>query len=668
MFHFGVDYYPDQWPEARWAEDARLMQAAGFNVVRMAEFAWALLEPEAGRYDFDWLDRAIALLAQHGVRTVLGTPTASAPVWLMRRYPDAFRLREDGLRVTYGNRRAHCPTNPDYHEHSRQIVARMAEHYADNPAVIGWQIDNEFGERCYCPNCARAFQDWLRRRHGTLDELNRRWGTAFWSHVYRDWSDVPAPLSTGSSPNPGLALDFYRFTSDAYVAFQQQQVDLLRRHCPKHFIVHNFMGFGYEGLNYFDLARPLDWVAWDNYPRYSLKMEAEVDPSKVALGHDTMRGLKRRNFWVMEQQAGSGGWELIGVPPRPGELRLWAYQGIARGADGIVFFRWRTARFGTEQYWHGLLEHDARLGRRYQEVKRMGAELRQTGESIAGAEVRAPVAMLLSYDSRFAFQIQANHPEFDYTGHFQDVYRALHGRQVAVDVVAPTDDLSSYRLVIAPALHVVPQAVADNLMRFVQAGGVLAVTTRSGVKDEHNAVVELPLPGRLAELFGVQVEEYDSYPPGTSQALEFSLPELAGELAALARVLCDVLELTGAESVARYTRGHYAGRPAISHHRFGRGQAVYIGTVGNAGLYERLAGWLLDLAGVTPAVAAPEGVEMCVRWKGDRKIVFLLNHSREPRTVSLDRGHTYLVGGTGSVQSGAVTIPPLDLAILESGA
>ena len=231
MFPFGVDYYPEQWPEARWPVDARLMAEAGFNVVRLAEFAWAKLEPQPGQFDADWLDRAIAILAERGLRIILGTPTASPPAWLMAANPELFRVREDGQRLSFGNRREYCPSHPLYREHARQIVTRLAENYAGHPAVIGWQIDNEFGERCYCPVCAQAFRDWLRRRYGSLAEVNHKWGAAFWSHQYSDWDQIPPPLSGAGAPNPGLALDCYRFASDAYVTFQQQQLEVLRARC-----------------------------------------------------------------------------------------------------------------------------------------------------------------------------------------------------------------------------------------------------------------------------------------------------------------------------------------------------------------------------------------------------------------------------------------------------
>jgi beta-galactosidase len=663
MFYFGVDYYPEHWPEERWAEDARLMAEAGFNIVRLAEFAWSRMEPEEGMYDFDWLDRAISILASHDIHVVLGTPTASPPPWLMVKSPDLFLVREDGRRATFGNRREYCPNNPVYHDCTRRLVTQMAEHYAGHLSVIGWQIDNEFGDRCYCSICTRAFQNWLRRRYGSLDELNEKWGTIFWSHVYTDWDQIPPPLATGGSPNPGLALDFFRFSSDSYVAYQRMQVDILREKCPNHSITHNFMGFKYDRINYFDLAQDLDFVSWNNYQRMQWTMHAMVDPSHGALAADAMHGLKGQNFWVMEQQSGSGGWEIVSVAPRPGELRLWAYQTVAHGADAVIFFRWRTARFGTEQYWHGLLDHDAHPSRRYEEIKRMGAEIRKAGEPIYGSTVKPAVAMVLSYDSRFTFQIQGNNPQFSYPDHFHQFYRALYHRHVPIDIVAPTADLSTYKLVVAPALHVVSDAATENLKGFVEAGGVLVVTQRSGVKDEANAVVNQRLPGLLAELCGVEVEEYDSLSADMHNELEFALPELASRSPAPVSTWCDVLKPNGATAVARYTQDYYAGKPAITLNRFGQGQVVYVGALGDARLYETLAGWLLDSVGVQAILTAPKGVEVTERWQGDQRLLFVLNHTERRQVVTLDGHYTDLLGGSAALE-GAVTVPPRDVLVL----
>jgi beta-galactosidase len=661
MFSYGVDYYPEQWPQERWNEDARLMAEAGFNVVRLAEFAWSRLEPEEGCFRFDWLDRAIDLLAKRGMRIVLGTPTASAPPWVMESAPGLYRVREDGRTVTYGNRRAYCPSHPAYRTHACRIVRALAEHYRHHPAVIGWQIDNEFGERCYCASCQDCFRIWLQERYGSLDRMNEAWGTAFWSHTYTCWDQIPLPVLTGGSPNPGLALDFARFSSDAYVAFQASQAAILRETCPHHFLTHNFMGFGFEQLNAFDLARDLDLVAWDNYPRsqWNGSLAASVDPFSQALDHAAMRGLKGENFWVMEQQVGPAGWERIGPAPQPGELRLWAYQSIAHGADGILFFRWRTARFGTEQFWHGLLDHSGALSRRYHEIARMGKEIGRLGSILQGAEVWSRIAMLHSYDSRFAFQLQSTNPGFSYAEHFKKVYEALAITGLGVDVVSPEADLSGYRLVVAPALYVLDQPVVENLVRYVLSGGQLLLTPRCGVKDETNAVFEAPPPGPLAELAGAFVEDYESLPLESRNEVKFEKPEMGSyEIA----VWCDVLSPSSARTIARYQSGWLAGKSAVTEHDFGGGRVVYAGALGGVDFYATLARYVLPAESLVFTNEPLPGLEVAIREKEGRRLVFLLNHTLQPQPVTLDPGFEVLLGQPVDIE--AQRIPPLEVWIL----
>jgi beta-galactosidase len=642
VFHFGVDYYPEHWPEERWEKDASLMAEANFNVVRLAEFAWSKMEPEEGKYDFEWLNRIITIMNLQGIQVVLGTPTASPPPWLMSKDENLFLVEPDGRRLTYGHRRVYCPNNPLYHEYSRKIVQQMAERYKNNSTVIGWQIDNEFGARCYCDICKATFQQWLTKRYKTLDALNEKWGTVFWSQNYNEWDQIPVPIHTGKSPNPGLGLDFYRFMTDSYRAYQLMQINILRDKCPDHFITHNLMGFKYDQLDYFEMTRDLDFVSWDNYWRTQWNMADEIDPSWAALGHDTIRGLKNKNYWVMEQQSGAGGWEIVSVAPRPGEIRLWAYQSIAHGADGILFFRWRTSRFGTEQYWHGVLDHHGKPGRRYFEIKKMGEEIKRIGDQLQGRTFKPDVAMVLSYDSRFAFQLQTNHPEFDYPTHFHDIYRAFFERNVQVNVVAPTGDLSNYKIVIAPALHVLSEVAAKNLVKFVNEGGLLVITPRSGVKDEFNAVINQGLPGLLAELCGVEIEEYVSLPIGIDGEIKFSIPGFASP-SLKTGVWCDVLKPDGAQVIATYQQDYLQGKPAITLNQFGDGKVVYLGTFVEVAFLGTLVDWLLRAAGIEPCLTTPADIEVNQCWQDGRKMLFLLNHSNEDQGFSVDEGFKALL-------------------------
>jgi beta-galactosidase len=655
--YYGADYYPEHWPEERWAQDARMMREAGFNVVRMAEFAWTRMEPREGEFNFAWLDRAIALLAEEGIQTVLGTPTAAPPAWIMEAYPEASLVTEDGQVMTYGSRRNYCPTSAIYREHSLRIVQAMAQQYADNPHVIAWQIDNEFGGRCYCEECRHAFQHWLRQRYGTLDALNAAWGTEFWSHIYTAWEQIPLPWAATKAHNPSLALNYRRFMSDTYVEYQRLQVELLRELAPGQPITHNLMGFGYPNLNYFELAKDLDFVTWDNYPRF----RGEPNLSNRGLAHDTMRGLKNKPFWVMEQQGGPTGSSFVNATPRPGEIPFWAWQAIAHGADGIVYFRWRTARFGSEEYWHGILDHHGTPGRRYREVKEMGEALQRIGDRIEGSQVAGDVAMLLSYDSRFAFQNQPHNPHMDYPDIFQGLYRAVWERNLGTQIISPESDLNGYRLVIAPQLYILDEELARRLSAYVHGGGVLVVTCRTGVMDMDNVIVDCKLPGLLAHLLGVTVEEYDSLEDGRTVALE-GAGELQGAGGA-GKAWADILVAEGAEVMARYAADYYAGEPAITAHRHGQGLAVYLGTVPDAALAGQLLAWLSQAAGLLSPIQAPAGVEVTERVSERGRFLFLLNGTQEEQTVDLSAGGLELL--SGETVAGAITLPPLGVRIVQ---
>jgi beta-galactosidase len=676
--YYGVDYYPEHWPRARWDEDARLMRAAGINVVRLAEFAWALMEPEEGRYDFAWLDEAIALLGAQGIVTVLCTPTATPPAWMCQRYPEIMRVDRHGRRTTFGMRRQYCPTSATYRRLSAGITRVLAERYAANPHVIGWQLDNEFGchdsTRCYCPECQRAFQAWAQERYGTLEALNETWGARFWSHLYGSWSQIPLPwATTGISPgwadngvsNPGLELDFWRFSSQQTVSYAEVQADILREVCPQHWVTTNLMGLGFQDIDYHALARPLDFVTWDNYPLLS-----GSQPWQPAVSHTLMRGLKQKAFWVMEQQAGPCGWQTVSRAPKPGQLRLWAYQAIAHGADGMVFFRWRTCRFNTEEYWHGILDHDGRPRRRYAELQGMGQEIARIGEELVGAESPKQVALLFSYDTSFALQIQPNVEGLRYTALVAEAYRAFYERGYAVDIISPEADLSGYALVVAPALHVLPPAWAGRLVAYVRQGGHLLVGARSGVKEPSNQVVEAPLPGLLAELCGVEVAEYDPLGREGANSLRFEPGEpaplagvgaLAGRSCAVTE-WCDILAPIGAEVVARYEQDYYAGEPALTLNRAGQGWAAYLGAFGGQALMGPIAEWSAAMAGITPAVAPPEGVEVAYRVKDGRTLTFMLNHTGQPQTLPMPAGGTELISQQPC--GSAMTLPPYGVAIV----
>lgn len=660
--YVGVDYYPEHWPKERWAEDARLMKEAGFNVVRLAEFAWVLLEPEEGRFDFAWLDEAIRILGGQGIKVVLGTPTAVMPAWAARTYPETLATKADGTRILWGGRKNNCFSDGTFRLLSERITRAMAERYAGNPHVIGWQTDNEFmGTDCRCHRCRRGFQDWVRRRYRSLDETNRAWGTHFWGLKVQTWDEIEIPdsrIGRWAHSNPSVSLDWQRYTSWLNVRFQGDQVRILRATCPSHFVTHNLMGLFGE-LDYYDLARDLDFVSWDNYPVFAHWDKPGI-PYEASLAADVMRGLKGRNFWIMEQSAGPLGWDAFSRNLRPGELRSIGYQQLAHGADGQIWFRWRTATAGREQYWHGLLGHDGKAGRRYREAAQVAAEYRRLAPALAGTSPRAEAAVVYDYDSLWALRLQPGFADNNYAAAIRRYYDALFRAGVTVDVVAPGADLSRYKLVLAPELFVLPDAVARRLAAFVEGGGVLLADLRTGVKDETNLVHPRTLPGLLSPVLGIEIDEYESL-----SAVEYplaSLAPLAGDFTATR--YADWITPRGAQLVSGYATWPVKEYAAVTRHAFGKGKGWYVGTVvKETAFYDRLVEALLADAGIRPPVAPPDGVEVSVREGAGKRLLFLLNHTTEAKTVTVPPGNRDLLTGARTGQT--LELGTYGVAVLE---
>jgi len=617
----GVDYYPEHWEEERWPTDARLMAEAGIGVVRLAEFAWSRLEPREGHFEFGWLDRAIDVLSGHGIQAVLGTPTAAPPAWLIEKHRDILPVDEFRRPREFGARLHRCLGHPEFRKHSRAVTEAMASHYADHPAVIGWQTDNEFsGNRCYCEGCAERFRGWLQRRYGSLEALNQAWGTVFWSQDYTAWSQVPLPWHTTCGPmahNPSLHLDYFRFASHTTVEFQHEQVEILRRRCPKHFITHNFMGL-HDTVDYYKLAADLDFVSWDNYPSDS-----------AALPHDVMRGILGKNFWVMEEKCGHTGWNEMSPTPRPGQLRAWAWQAVAHGADAIVFFRWRSCRSGTEQFWQGILNHDGNPGRRYAEIARFGGELKELGDEVDGTAPRSQVAILYSYDQIWALQIQPQTPGFSFRLWVERYHEGLRRLGVGVDVVSTDADFSGYQLVICPPLYLLDDDLAKRLDRYVAAGGHLILSARSGVKDGHNIARVEPLPGPLGRLVGAAVEEYDAIGARTN------IVELWDGARFQVTTWCDVLREEGAQRLATYIRDFYRGRAAVTKHAYGQGKAWYVGALPEKRFFRHFLRAVVEELGIPSIAGLAEGVEVAARHDARGTLLVLTNCTLASQKVHL---------------------------------
>ena len=623
--HLGAAYYPEHWQEDRWPEDIRLMREAGITVVRMAEFAWSTLEPAEGDFRFDWLDRAISALSAAGISSVLGTPTAAPPAWLVQKYPDLIAVDESGRRVQFGKRCHYCVNSPEFHRVTRRIVEAMAKHFGENPHIIGWQLDNEYNRVCYCDRCRYLFQQYLADKFGSLEALNDHWTTRYWSQTYSAWEQIPIPIGYH---NPGLMLEFKRFVTESYLKFQQLQLDALRPHLrPGVWVTHNFMGW-FDGFDYNLLAKELDLASWDWYVG-----TGHHDYLASGAAHDLTRGFKRWNFWLIETQPGSVNWSSVNNALNKGEARAMAWHAVGHGADAVLYWQWRSALGGQEQYHGTLVDQSGQPRPFYEEVQRLGREFALASPLLAASTVASSVALVNSYDSRWSVQWQRHHRDFDYVTHFNHYYRPLAARNIPVDVISPDTPLDGYRLVIAPGLLIVSESQTRQLRAFVERGGHLVLTIRCGMKDEYNALLASRQPGPLADLAGVEVEEY--------YALLDQVPVTANWFTGVSHLCAERLKVrdnTNTQVIARYgvSNGWLDDQIAITVHSHGRGLVYFVGAYLDEEAQRALMGRITETARVRPVMDSPAGVEVCKRVNPEGVVVYIVvNHQREERVVRL---------------------------------
>jgi beta-galactosidase len=526
----GVCYYPEQWPRERWAEDARQMRALGLDTVRIAEFAWSRMEPAPGQFDWAWLDEAIATLAAQGLQVVLGTPTASPPVWLMAAHPEVAPVDAQGRPKPFGARRHYCFSSPALHEAAARVVQAMAQRYGQHPAVVAWQTDNEYGchdtTLSYSPAALAGFRRWLAERHGTVEALNQAWGTAFWGLQLRHFDEVGFPVGQPTGALPAHALDWRRFASDEVRRFNRLQVDLLRQHAPGRPVLHNFMGLFAE-FDHHDVAADLDIAAWDNYPLGFTETAPFIadeerhrwartgHPDISAFHHDLYRGLGQGRMWVMEQQAGPVNWAPWNALPLPGMVRAWTWEAFAHGAELVSYFRWRQLPYAQEQMHSGLHRPDGQPDVGAGEAAEVAGE-RHRLASASLALQRAPVALVLDYPSLWMAQIQPQGADMAGFGTVFAYYAALRRLGLDVDIVGPATDLSAYALVLLPSLLHVPEALLAQLPK-LQA--VVVCGPRAGSKTATLSISTPLPPGPLQRWLPLQVRGVESLRPGRHVAL-----------------------------------------------------------------------------------------------------------------------------------------------------
>ncbi|HBC87600.1 MAG TPA: beta-galactosidase [Lentisphaeria bacterium] len=663
-FWFGAPYYPEHWDEKTREKDPERMAAAGFNIVRMAEFAWDMIEPREGEFEVSFFDQMIERLGKKGIMTMLCTPTAAPPRWLTVGFPKVVRVNDNGVPMCHGSRQHCCHNNEMFRKFSWIITQKMAEHYKDNPYVAGWQTDNEINchfSECHCESCQKEFQKFLRWKYeGDISLLNKAWGTAFWALTYVAFDDIETPKrSKPTYVNPACELDYFRFVAFSVARFQHEQVEILRNAQPKWFITHNGIMrlVDYRGL----FTKDLDFLGYDRYPMFDNDHQNRDAGGAYQLDH--VRSLSG-NFMIPEHQAGPGGqMPYFHDNPEPGEIRNMTYSSVARGCDSILYFRWRTCRFGAEEYWCGILDHDNIPRRRYREFVQIGNEMKKVGKEVLGTSVFIDCAVASGdFDSGYAHATYPlGLPDPGWMGGV--AHKMLYNSGYAVGCVHPEDDLSGLKLYIIPNWPLFNPEWVPSLEKFVKGGGTLVISARTASKDMDNNVVPETLPGCLRRLAGVSVEEYGKLnrPEQRPFALKFKDKKLKSE------IWYEILNLEDASVMAKWSGRHLDGKPAISFRKLGKGNVIYAGTYLTENILKVLIPELAKIAGLKPVwPSAPGGVETVLRFNGKKKIWFFMNHNDGKVTVKKTPAGENLI--TGAKNSGkAITLERYGVAVIREG-
>lgn len=662
---YGGDYNPEQWPEEVWAEDMRMMKEAHINIVTLNVFSWAALQPDEDTYNFEKLDRIMEYIRDNGLKVCLATSTGAHPAWMARKHPDILRTDMNGIKRKFGGRHNSCPNSPTYRKYAPRLAAKLAERYKDYDNIVAWHISNEFGGECYCENCERAFRKWLKKEYGTIEAMNKSFNTSFWGHTFYDWDDVVLPDNRTEHFNAfgidrtmfqGISLDYRRFNSDSILECYELEYDVIKNITPDIPITTNLMGF-YKPLDYQKWAQQMDFISWDSYPA------PDDEPAAVAMNHDLMRGIHDQDsFVLMEQTPSVTNWQPYNRLKRPGEMRLLSYQAAAHGADAIQFFQIRRTVGACEKYHGAVIDHAGRNDTRvFREVKELGAELEKLEDTFLEGRTPSEVAILFDWDNWWAVEYSAGPSiRMKYMDAVKDYYTAAFEQNVPVDIISVEDDLSKYKVVIAPLLYMTKTGYDEKIRSYVKDGGTFVTTYFSGIVNEHDLVIPGGYPGNLRDILGIWVEEQDALPENESNRFFYENAEYPAEM------LCDIMHLEGAESVSLYEEDFYRGTPVITKNQLGEGTAWYIGTRSDRRFYRRLLTDIFRETGVQSVMQTPEGVEAAVRENEHGKVIFLMNHTSEEKDILMGDNYTEMITGRGIKVGESLRMNGKDVAILKA--
>ena len=630
----GVDYYPEQWDASLLEQDLDTIVELGCNVIRIAEFSWHLMEKQEGQYDFSFFDRVIEKAKERNLKVIMGTPTATIPAWLAKKHPDILSEFEGGKKRAFGGRHVYCFNSPHMYAYSEKIIRELVEHYKDEESIVAWQIDNEIGHEgsdvCYCENCQKAFQTYLSKKFaGDMDALNETYGTTFWSQEYNTFDEIPTPSETITTHNPALRQDWERFRSQSIVDFMAFQAKLIKEISPEAVVMHDFPGGGLgKHVDYSKVAKTLDQAAYNNYPVWGGQKEP-IAPHEIAFALDYIRGLKGENFWITEAIMGAQGHDVTGFLPRPNQAKMWSYQSMAHGADSLMYFRYRGATKGAEQFCYGIIDADNVKRRKFYEVQSFFHDIIKYREAME-APVKNEAAIVYDYDSLASFRIQRQSILLDPAAEMQKFYKAFYDQNVGVDVIPEDREFSSYKVVILPQMIITKPEMEEKVEAFVKNGGTVIVTYRHAVKDaDNNVPFGETLPVHYNALAGLIVEEteslqdYDAFPVVGSGVFE-GVEGTGG-------IFRDMIKVQDAEVLFCYADAFYQEFAAVTRKQTGKGTLYYVG----CGLEEKITKLLMEQVMRDchfQMVPSEEGLEIVTRGNEKQKVTMYINHNAKEVT------------------------------------
>ena len=647
-FLHGGDYNPEQWLDRPdiLKKDIEYFKKAHINTVSMGMFSWAVLEPEEGRYNFDWLEDVINNLYKEGIYTILSTPSGARPKWMADKYKEVLRVDPDRTRRFFGGRHNHCYTSPVYREKIYNINKKLSEHFGKHPAVILWHISNEYGGECHCPLCQEKFREWLKEKYGTIENLNSSWCTTFWSHTYNSFDQIESPSPKGENALHALTLDWKRFVTDRTVDFMRHEISAIRAGGSELPATANLM-YDYDGLDYKKFKDVMDIVSWDNYPSWHKKDEytTAVDG---AMQHDLMRSIRKAPFLLMESCPSATNWKPINKLKKPGMHLAASLQAVAHGSDSVLYFQLRQSQGASEKFHGAVIDHyggdDTRV---FREVTEVGEALEQIRE-IVGSEIKCQAAVLYDRENDWALK-DAQGPrneDMHYQECVQKQYCALRRKGCNTDIITMEHDLSDYKLVTVPMAYMFYHGYAEKLCTFAENGGTLVISYWSGLVDETDKCYLEGTPHGLMEAAGIRTEEIDALYDWEEN---HGIPETGNHLGITksytCKNLCEFAKVSDAEVMMRYSEDFYQGYPVLTHKKYGKGHVYYVAADMEAAFYEDFLGRAADEAGVdTPLDFVPEGVSVTTRETEDTEYLFIQNFAGKTETVSVSEEYEVIYG------------------------